>query len=252
MSGPVYGRPAVPLSYTAIDERLGARLAVPSPVAVEGETEASKAAAGRDVELEREGAAARGIAVHALLEWSHANAWATPPDDVIERIAADAAAQKGIDAATALAGGDLLAPLRAWTGSALFAERIAAGAARTRVEVPLLMQLAGRVIRGSIDLLAEEPASPPLIVDYKTDRLGEASVGKKAGEYETQRDLYALAVAEASGANAVEVAYVFLERPAEPSVQLLDGEEISAGKARLEEKVARVEEASASGLTGGR
>src|SRR5262249_50405502 len=160
---------------------------------------------------------ARGIAVHALLEWSHANGWALPPGEVIERIVADAAAQKGIDAAAALVATDLLAPLRAWTGSALFAARISSGAARTRVEVPLLMQLAGRVIRGSIDLLAEEHGRPPLIVDYKTDRLGETSAGTRAEEYETQRDLYALAVAEASGASAVEVAYVFLERPAEPS-----------------------------------
>ncbi len=245
-------RPAEPLSYTAIDERLGAHPAAPGPGSVEEGAEESEPTADRDTELDRERAAARGIAVHALLEWSHANDWATPPDDVIERIAADAAAQKSIDAAAALAAENLLAPLRAWTGSALFAKRIAVGAARTRVEVPLLMQLAGRVIRGSIDLLAEEPGRPPLIVDYKTDRLEGAGVGDKASEYETQRDLYALAVAEASDATAVEVAYVFLEHPTEPSIQLLDSQEISAGKARLEEKVARVEEASASGLTGGR
>jgi ATP-dependent helicase/nuclease subunit A len=220
-------RPAPPLSYTAIDERLGGH-APARPEAKAGE-------------LDRELAAARGIAAHALLEWSHANAWAAPPAEAIERIVADAAAQKGVEPA-ALAAEDALAPLRAWRESPLFAERIAPGAARTRVEVPLLMQLAGRTIRGSIDLLAEEGGRPPLIVDYKTDRLGELDAAAKAEEYETQRDLYALAVAEATGADAVEVAYVFLERPADPAVQLLEAEEIAAGKARLEEKVARVEE----------
>ena len=37
-----------------------------------------------------------------------------------------------------------------------------------------------------------------------------------AARYETQRAIYALAVAESLGADEVEVAYVFLERPEEP------------------------------------
>ena len=232
--------PAEPLSYTAIDDRLGA-----SPPA---NGRAAAPAALEEPGGER--AAARGIAVHALLEWSHANDWALPGVDAVERIAADAAAQKDIEPAASLAAEDLLAPLRAWTGAALFVERVTAAAARTRVEVPLLMQLRGRVIRGSIDLLVEEEGRPPLIVDYKTDRLDETSASAKAAEYETQRDLYALAVAEATGAAAVEVAYVFLERPEAPAVQLLDGDAIAAGRARVEEKIARIEELPASGLAG--
>ncbi|HEX7244850.1 MAG TPA: histidine phosphatase family protein, partial [Solirubrobacterales bacterium] len=162
--------------------------------------------------------------------------------EAIERIVADAAAQKGVEPA-ALATEDALASLRAWTGSQLFKERIAPGAARTRVEVPLLMQLAGRVIRGSIDLLAEQEGRPPLIVDYKTDRLGEDDPAARAAEYETQRDLYALAVAEATGAGAVEVAYVFLERPDEPAISKLGPDELAAARSRLELKIRHTEAA---------
>ena len=39
---------------------------------------------------------------------------------------------------------------------------------------------------------------------------------ERAARYATQRAIYALAVAEARGADEVEVAYVFLERPEEP------------------------------------
>jgi len=218
--------PAEPLSYTAIGERLGATAAPPSAIPAD--------------EIDRQSAAARGIAAHALLEHSHARGWSMPTAGAIERIVADAAAQKGVEPAS-LVTEDALAALRAWTGSPLFRERVAPGAAHTRVEVPLLMRLAGRVIRGSIDLLAEQEGRPPLIVDYKTDRLGEDDPLARAAEYETQRDLYALAVAEATGADAVEVAYVFLERPGEPVVQLLDREQIAAARGRLEEKIAQIE-----------
>ena len=217
---------AVPLSYTAIGELLGASAA-----------DVSQMSAG---EVDRESAAARGIAAHALLEHSHANGWSMPAANAIERIVADAAAQKGIEPA-ALATEDALAALRAWTGSTLFEERIAPGAARTRVEVPLLMRLAGRVIRGSIDLLVEQEGRPPLIVDYKTDRLGEDEPAARAAEYETQRDLYALAVAEATEADAVEVAYVFLERPEVPAVSKLGADELAAARLRLESKIRHTE-----------
>ncbi len=227
-------RPAEPLSYTAIDDRLGSR----SPAA--GEPAAPEPLEEAGAELDRERAAVRGIAVHALLEWSHANEWAAPPLDVIERIAADAAAQKGIDPAAALATEGLLAPLRAWTGSQLFTDRVA-GAARTRVEVPLLMQLAGRVIRGSIDLLAEEKGKPPLIVDYKTDRLDGATPAELAGRYGVQRAIYALAVAEAREVGEVELAYVFLERPEEPAISKWSPEDLTAARRDLEAEIHRAE-----------
>ena len=73
---------------------------------------------------------------------------------------------------------------------------------------------------------------PPLIVDYKTDRLDGAEPGRaRAAATRSSRTIYALAVAEARGASEVELAYVFLERPEEPVVASWGPGEIAAGRA---------------------
>jgi hypothetical protein len=174
--------------------------------------------------------------VHSLLEWSQANGWGEPPADVVTRFAAAA----GVDPADA-AG--LLGPVRAWLGCPLFDERIA-GAVATRSEVPILLEVAGTVLRGSIDLLVEHGERPPLIVDFKTDRLAGRAPEELYGHYGIQRDIYALAVSEAREAAEVEVAYVFLERPDEPVVATLGSGEIEAGRASLEAAIGRVREAA--------
>ncbi len=46
----------------------------------------------------------------------------------------------------------------------------------------------GAVVRGSIDLLAETPGAAPLVIDYKTDRLGEGTPAERAARYGIQRD----------------------------------------------------------------
>jgi ATP-dependent helicase/nuclease subunit A len=209
--------PDLPLSYTAI-----------SAHAERTEEDRGEPEQRQD----REAALARGIAVHAMLEWSQANGWREPGEELALRLARDAGIESG--AATAL-----LTPLRAWTASRLFAERIAP-AHRTRAEVPLLLQVRGTVLRGSIDLLVEGDGAPPLVVDYKTDALGESDPTEMAERYATQRDLYALAVAEATGAASVEVAYVFLERPEQPALRTLDQDAIEAGRGRLEAEIARI------------
>jgi hypothetical protein len=155
-----------------------------------------------------------------MLEWSQANEWRPPP---------------GAEAV-------LLEAHAAWTGSDLFATRVR-GATRVRAETPLLLPLAGTVLRGSIDLLVEREGEPPLVVDYKTDRLGGATPAECAEHYEVQRDIYALAVAEALGAPVVDVAYVFLERPEEPLLETLDRAAIEAGRQRLEETIERLAKA---------
>ncbi len=215
--------PNAPLSYTAIS----ARAELMEETAGEGGV-AGPIRVPRDTD--REAAVARGIAVHAMLEWSQANRWREPAEELIRLLACDAGIEDGAAAA------DLLTPFRAWTASRLFAERIEP-ARRTRAEVPLLTQLCGTVMRGSIDLLVEDDDKPPLVVDYKTDRLGDSTPGEHAERYETQRDLYALAVAEALGAELVEVAYVFLEQPEQPVLRSLDPAAIAAGRRRLEEAI---------------
>jgi len=96
------------------------------------------------------------------------------------------------------------------------------------------------VLRGSIDLLVEGEGAPPLVVDYKTDRLDGADPAERAAHYGVQRSIYALAVAEALGASEVEVAYAFLERPEEPAVSLLTSGEMASARAELEATIARI------------
>jgi ATP-dependent helicase/nuclease subunit A len=215
-----------PLSYTAIsthgkgaEERL-----VDSDRALRESGTDEQAAAG---------GLARGRAVHALLEWSHANQWRPPPAELVRRIAASDGGDLG------LAEEALLAPFEAWLGSSFFTARIR-NAESSRAEVPLLIEVAGTVLRGSIDLLVEENGSPPLIVDYKTDRIDDSSLVELTAPYEIQQAIYALAVAEARGAEEVELAYVFLENADEPVIARWGPDEIAAGRDRLEAEIARV------------
>jgi ATP-dependent helicase/nuclease subunit A len=179
----------------------------------------------------REERTARGAAVHALLEWSEANGWREPPPELARRHALAAGLPEDAP--------DLLRPVRDWIASAL-RQRLAGEATRTRAEVPLLLGVGGTVLRGSIDLLVEREGAPPLVVDYKTDRLDGSTPAERAEKYEAQRAIYALAVAEALGAEEVEVAYVFLDRPDEPAISLLGPEEMAAARGRLEDRIARI------------
>ncbi len=182
----------------------------------------------------REERAAQGAAVHALLEWSQANGWSEPSEELAGRHAVAA----GLDPdATEVAA--LLEPVRGWLGSSLVGE-IGAGATRVRAEVPILLGVGGTVLRGSIDLLVERDGEPPLVVDYKTDRLDGADPADHAARYETQRTIYALAVAESLGAPKVEVAYVFLEHPENPVLTLLDPTEMESGRERLAATIHRI------------
>ncbi len=221
------GAPSRPLSYTAIAARGGAEAApLESDVALrEGVGEGSTGG---------EEAAARGRAVHSLLEWSQANGWREPPAELIERISASAE----VGAVSELPAAGLLEPCRAWLGSELFAERVRDQ--RSRAEVPILVRVADTVLRGKIDLLVERPGSAPLIVDFKTDKLDGADPAELAGRYEIQRAIYALAAAEALEASEVELAYVFLERPDEPVVYRWGAGEVEAGRRRLEAAIAEV------------
>jgi ATP-dependent helicase/nuclease subunit A len=237
--------PSRPLSYTAISayeecpyrfymERvlgLSERVRTLSP---RGRQSAYARPASEDASPSgREERSAQGAAVHALLEWSQANGWAEPSAELAGRHAVAA----GLDPERTDARA-LLEPVRGWLGSTLRG-RIA-GATRLRAEVPILLSIGATVLRGSIDLLVERDGEPPLVVDYKTDRLGGSGPEEHAARYETQRSIYALAVAEALGTPEVEVAYVFLERPDEPVLSCLGTAEMESGRERLAVAVARI------------
>ncbi len=238
--------PRRPLSYTAISayeecpyrfymERvlgLGDRGSPLFPIAAQ-KTAAVEGQVGRP--SAREERTAQGAAVHALLEWSQANGWSEPSAELAGRHASAA----GLDPTADGLIPTLLEPLRDWLGSSLRGQ-IESDAARVRAEVPILLGVGGTVLRGSIDLLVEREGAPPLVVDYKTDRLGDEGPKDRAAHYETQRTIYALAVAEALGTTEVEVAYLFLERPEEPALTTLGQTEMQTGRERLAATITQI------------
>ncbi len=206
------------------------RMAAQTSTALRGGTGEDESRPGR-----RSEAAARGAAVHSLLEWSQANEWREPSAELVAHHATAAGIEPGNGTREAL-----LDPIRAWLGSRLLRERIAVDGTSVRAEVPLLLGVGKATLRGSIDLLVERRSAPPLVLDYKTDRLGGFSPAERAAKYSIQRAVYALAVAEARGAEQVEVAYVFLERPDEPVLILLDAEAMQRGRRDLAAVIARI------------
>ncbi len=238
--------PSRPLSYTAISayEECPYRFYLERVLGLPSSERSSSPVVGTNQPSEREEGTARGAAVHALLEWSQANEWAEPSGELALRHATaaglTASPQKPsiYDSSHGLAE-ELLEPVRRWLDSPL-RQRIGEEATRVRAEVPLLLGVGDTVLRGSIDLLVEREGAPPLVADYKTDRLGGAAPAERAGHYEVQRSIYALAVAEALGAAEVEVAYVFLERPDEPALSTLGAAEMATARQGLEEAIAQI------------
>ena len=184
----------------------------------------------------RERSLAIGTAVHAALEASARRSWALPDDAEMETILARTGLGRDGEARDRV-----LTLVQGWLTSELRAELDASGA-RLRPEVPFVLGLGGAVVRGKIDLLAELPDGP-LVVDYKTDALGEVDASALADRYGTQRDLYALAVhgARRNGeAASVRAAYCFLEAPERASVESYDEARVGAARTRLEELVAGI------------
>jgi hypothetical protein len=156
-----------------------------------------------------DGAAARGVVVHALLERLDFAA-PLPPT---ARDAAEAAAIAGVElapdedraAVAALAGAFARSPL---------CGRLARAADVRREEAFAFVLGERELLRGFLDVAAVEPDGTLLIVDYKSDRVADGAglAGLIERDYSMQRLVYALA-GLASGAAAVEVAHCFLRRP---------------------------------------
>jgi ATP-dependent helicase/nuclease subunit A len=241
--------PSRPLSYTAISayEECPYRFYMERVLGLPGSAAIPPAEEAASGPSEREERSARGAAVHALLEWSQANDWAEPTPELARRHAAAAGLELGTTKRRPPARAedddraaidDLLAPVRDWLGSPLREE--IAEADRVRAEVPILLAAGGTVLRGSIDLLVEREGRPPLVVDYKTDRLAGDDPAERAASYEIQRSIYALATAGSLGVQEVEVAYIFLEHAEEPAHTALDAATMAAGRERIESAIARI------------
>jgi ATP-dependent helicase/nuclease subunit A len=237
-ANPPLARPDVPpaliggLSYSALSsyENCGYRFYVERVLGI-GEPELASEADGDESagpELRRR--FGPGVAVHALLEWSARNRWREPDADRV----AKALMGEGLEASeeqVAMA----LELTTAFLGSELREE---IGGAEASAEVPFVLSVAGTLVRGSIDLLVERSDGSVLVVDYKTDRLGDRDPGQIVSRYSVQRDLYALA-ATARGA-PVETAYVFLERPDPPVRERFGEAELESARARIEAVLERL------------
>ena len=181
----------------------------------------------------------RGSIAHELLERiDFAEPVPAPVDDVVALIEAyrEPVREAEVAEIAELVAGFAGSPLR---------ERIAA-AERARTELPFSFALApdaagGRslLVTGIVDVHAVEREGT-LIVDYKSDRLGDGDPAELVeSDYVIQRLVYALAALRA-GAPRVEVAYLFLERPAEPVSTVFEASEIEDLDRRLRDFAAPV------------
>ena len=128
--------------------------------------------------------------------------------------------------------------LEAYCGSEL-ARRVAAlpGVLKER---PFTFEHDGVLVHGFIDVLHLDEGRA-LVVDYKTNMLGEASPEAIVDEdYRLQRLVYALACFRA-GAEEVEVVYHFLERPDAAVSTVFTKAQLPELEAELSEAIARIQ-----------
>jgi ATP-dependent exoDNAse (exonuclease V) beta subunit len=144
-----------------------------------------------------------GDAVHRLLEETDLRERVVPDLELV-RVWYPAVTDEELERISALA--------TAYCESEL-ARRVAA-LDGVRPEVPFAFEHDGVLLHGRLDLL-HRAGGRALIVDFKTNVLGDRSPDEiVASDYTLQRLVYALACLRA-GDEQVEVAYVFLERPEE-------------------------------------
>ena len=220
--------PRRPLSYTALarHRRCGYRFYAETVLGLKP-TNLDGSAIGRS------GSQEYGDAVHQLLEWSSARRWIEPSEEIVRRFLA----ARHVDPEGAVERAREM--IRGWIASPLRTE-LAERGTNVQAEVRFLIELGGSLMRGTLDLLAESREGPPLVVDYKTDRLEAADPAEHALRYEVQRDLYALATVSATGADAVRVAYVYLEQPERPVIYEIDRAAAEAARAGLEATIEEI------------
>jgi ATP-dependent helicase/nuclease subunit A len=227
------------LSYTALSqlERCGYRFYLERVLGFEERSALDRRREGTRAQLD---ARVRGTIVHALLERVD---FARPVAPTAAG-AAELARELGVRASEQDC--EQLAQLVGVAVAAVSepsspAARVAA-ATNVRREHPFAFALsAGEpLITGVIDVLADERGGDALVIDYKTDRVGEHDQLHELveREYGIQRLLYALAVLRA-GAPGVEIVHWFLERPGGWVGVRYGASEQAALRAHLAERLAR-------------
>ncbi len=153
----------------------------------------------------------RGSLVHRLLETLDFRRPQAPAEEEVIALAAELGARPTSEEAAEIAR-----LVVAVAGTEL-GERLAS-AARTRREHPFAFSLGADrpLMTGIVDLIAHEMGGRCLIVDYKSDRVGDADLAALTErDYGIQRCVYGLAALR-GGALEVDVVHWYLQRPAEP------------------------------------
>jgi ATP-dependent helicase/nuclease subunit A len=108
-----------------------------------------------------------------------------------------------------------------------------------RTERPFAFEHDGVLLHGRLDVLWRDGARA-LVVDYKSNVLDGAEPAEVVeAEYRVQRLVYALACLR-DGAEEVEVAYQFLERPEEPVSAAFSCADVAELETELSEAIARI------------
>jgi ATP-dependent helicase/nuclease subunit A len=175
----------------------------------------------------------RGTLVHQLLEDLDLRGDVAVPDaDAVRALAAVHETELS-DAEVA----DLQGMVGAFVDSPLRA-RLAGARSMHREHAFAFVLTGGPLLNGFVDVIAREEDGGALIVDYKSDQVGDADLEALVeASYATQRRIYALAALR-SGAPTVEVAHVFLERPGEPAVARYAQADADALDAELQARAA--------------
>jgi ATP-dependent helicase/nuclease subunit A len=199
-------------------------------VAASGGFSADGGGGGRD----RDRRLGLGNAVHAALEWSARHDWDRPSDGLLGELLGEqglADDEATLERARTLARGWFASPLRREIDGV-----------EVRAEAPFAIELAGTIVRGQIDLLAL--GEEPIVVDYKTDALGDSGPSELGGRYAAQRMLYALAVAAAGTGGEpprkVRAVHCFLEAPDDPVETSFDRQGLAAARERLEDLIGEI------------
>ena len=172
----------------------------------------------------RDHGTAFGSAVHDVLEQLGKSKWPEATGDQI----AQALRRRGADPETDLerASGMIERFLESDLGRRV--RNSGAG-----FEIPLLMRIENTTLRGYVDVLVN--SDPPLVLDYKTNILGVQRPADKMEDYRQQRNLYSLAVARSRSIDRIESAFVFLEEPDQPVIEMFDSAGLERAEAELSE-----------------
>ncbi len=167
-----------------------------------------------------------GDAVHALLETGEG------PEAAAARLASPAyahALDEDVERVSAL--------VAAWRESVLAADLT--GLAGIRPELPFAFEHDGVLLHGRFDLFSRQ-GERALVVDYKTNRLGDLTPDEVVGhEYRIQRLVYALAALRA-GVEEVDVIFSFLEQAEHPVTARFSRADLPALEAELSAAIAGV------------